>query len=130
MKHNGDMNISARGWVELLSKKHRPSKERVIITGKLARTYKIRKEEWDYYFAKFDGIDFKGGKEIELIAGDSGGPRVEIPQWIRERLNSSRDSKICVTERRGKYYLKKLDLVEKTTEIPGWPHQRRQDGRP
>ena len=119
MTHDSDMNFSARGWVELLSTKHRPSRERVIITGNLARTFKIRKKEWDCYFAKFDGIDFKGDKEIELIAGDTGGPRVEIPQWIRERLNSSRGSKICVTERRGKYYLKKLDLVEKTTEIPG-----------
>ena len=119
MIHNDESNFSATGWVEILSKPHRPSKERVIITGNLARTFRIRKKEWDDFFPQYDGINFKEGKEIELIAGDRGGPRVEIPQWIRDRLDTNRNGKICVTERMGKYYLKRLDLVERTTEIPG-----------
>ncbi len=106
-------------WVKLLSREHCVSEERVIITGNFHRTLKINKVDWENYFADFGGIAFKQGKEIEILPTKVGGSKVEIPEWVKNRLASIPGATYCITERGGQYCFKKLALIERPTTIPG-----------
>lgn len=106
--------------LRLLSKRYNPSAERVIITGNFERTLKIKKEDWKNYFSDFSGIGFRQGKEIEIIPHETGGSKAGIPEWIVDRLASVPGDTHCITLRNGKYYLKKLQLIERSPALPGW----------
>ena len=80
--------FTGEGRVELLSRDHCPGEERVIITGNFRRTLKITKSDWENYFADFGGIAFKQGEEIEIVPTKVGGRKVEIPEWVENRLES------------------------------------------
>jgi hypothetical protein len=105
-------------WIDLLINEHPPGKEIVIIVlGKLSRTLRIKKEDWSNCFSNFGGVDLKQGYEIEIVPVKDGVPNPMIPDWIRERLSSA--DTICITQKDGRYYLKKLELAEQPSEIPG-----------
>jgi len=114
------MKLSDTSWVDFLSKEHLPSEEAVIIVvgNKLPRSLKIRKEDWHNHFSEFGGIGFERGEEIEIVPEADGGAKVAIPDWARERLAAGPSDAICITRRDGKYYLKRLKLVEQPTEVP------------
>jgi len=114
------MGLSYTEWVDLLSEDYSLGGETVIIVvGKLPRTLKIKKDDWKAYFPGFGGIGFKQGDEVEIVPKADGGPSAAIPDWARERLASGSSDAICITRKDGKYYLKKLELVEQPSEAPG-----------
>ncbi len=119
MDDQNNIHFSNEQWVKLLSEKHSLNKERVIVTGKMAKTFRIRKDDWNRYFTNFAGIEFKQGKEIEMIPKDSGDSKVKFPQWLLDRFTIIPGNHICVTERRNRYYMKKMELSEQSTAIPG-----------
>ncbi len=113
------MQLSDTEWVDLLSKEHPTGKEKVVIVvRKLPRILSIKKEDWQNHFSEFGGIGIKQGEEIEIVPRADGGQKAPIPDWARDRLASGNGDAICITERDGRYYLKKLELVEQPTQIP------------
>lgn len=118
MLENEIQELTAKEWISLLSKEYPPSKERVIIVGNFSRSVRINKEAWKWYFKNFNGIDFKSGEEIEIIPNGSGGPRAQIPEEVRERLAKVPSDTFCITARDHRYYLKKLCLIQRATQIP------------
>lgn len=113
------MELSGSKWIELLTRDYAAGEEKVIIiVGKLTRTLKIKKDDWQKYFSNIGGIELKQGKEIEIAPKSDGGPKADVPDWARERLSSGSTDAICITRRDGKYYLKKLELVEQPANIP------------
>ena len=111
--------LTAREWVRLISDTHVPSKERVVVAGKSRNILKVKKSQWQRHFKGFGGIAFKKGKELEVIAAKSGGPRAELPAWVAQQLRIEEDDGLCVTERNGKFYVKRLHLTEMDSEAPG-----------
>jgi hypothetical protein len=79
---------------------------------------RIRKEDWGNHFSGFGGIALKQGKEIEIVPKEDGGPKAEIPNWARERLASGPLDAICITQRDTRYFLKRLELVERPSDVP------------
>ena len=116
---NSDNRFTFKDLNDLLQKQFIPSSERIIITGNSRQSLKINKEDWKHYFSGYGGIDFKQGKEIRMISGESGGPKSEIPQWVRDRLGFASGDAHCITEREGKYFFKRLQLTERLTTVPG-----------
>ena len=110
--------FSDREWVELLSKDRDLHDEKVVITGKFSPTLKLNKKDWEKHFAGFSGFAFKQGKEINIVPMSAGGPKEKIPEWVWNRLKVSSGERFCITERKGRYYLKKLELTERSTSIP------------
>lgn len=110
--------FSGREWVELLSEERNLHKEKVIITGKFSPTLKIKKEDWEKHFAGYGGLAFEQAKEIKIVPMISGGPKAKIPDWVWTRLEASPGKRYCISERDGRYYLKKLNLIERSTSIP------------
>jgi hypothetical protein len=90
----------------------------VVVAGKFRKALKIKMSQWKRHFKGFGGVAFKKGAEIEVIPAKSGGPRAEPPAWVEEKLDRGPDDGLCVTERKGKLYLKKLQLVEIASEVP------------
>jgi hypothetical protein len=113
------MEFGDREWIALLSGDYPLSKERVIYTCKLRKTLRIRKDAWEQ-FAGFPGVGVKPGAEIELVARQKGGSQVPVPDWVVEQLSLGAGGWVCITQREGQLYLKRLDLVERPTQIPGW----------
>jgi hypothetical protein len=110
--------FSGQEWVELLSKDRDLHDEKVIITGKFSPTLKLNKKDWEKYFADFGGIVFEQGLEIAIVPLNTGGPKAKIPEWVWSHLKASPGERYCITERKGRYYLKKLELIERSTSIP------------
>ena len=112
------MGLDATEWLKVLSKAGTPSTERVIVAGKFSTALRIRKRQWDRHFTGFGGVAFTRGKEIRVVPRASGGPRADVPAWVRDHLGVGPDDGLCVTERGGTFYLKKLQLVEMSSEVP------------
>ena len=110
--------FSGREWVGLLSKDRDLHDEKVVVTGKFSPTLKLNKKDWEKRFAGFGGFAFKQEKEINIVPLSSGGPKAKIPEWVWSRLKVSLGERFCITERKGRYYLKKLELTERPTSIP------------
>ena len=110
--------FSDKDWVKLLSKDRSLHDERVIITGKFSPTLKINKKDWAKKFSGFGGIAFGQGKEIAIVPLKTGGPKAKIPEWVWRQLQASPGDKFCITERKSRQYLKKLELTERSTSIP------------
>jgi hypothetical protein len=113
------VDLTAREWVDLLSEERLPSDERVVIVTTFRNVLRIKKDQWQEHFARFGGIGFKNGKEIGIVSASRGGPQAKIPEWATKRLAVGSADALCVTERRGRYYLKKLTLTERCSEVPG-----------
>jgi hypothetical protein len=113
------MDFGDREWIALLSRNYPLSKERVIYACRFRKTLRIRKGEWEH-FAGFPGVGVKPGTEVELVAGEEGGPQIPVPDWAVEQLSLGAKDLVCITKREGRLYLKRLDLVERPTQIPGW----------
>jgi hypothetical protein len=111
--------FSGREWAELLSKERKQSNEKVIITGTFSRTLRINKQDWDKHFTGSGGFAFKQGKEVEIITLKAGDRRTKIPEWVWNSLKASAGERYCITERGGRYYLKKLELTKRKTSVPG-----------
>jgi hypothetical protein len=118
MLKNDVQELTAKEWISILSQEYPASKERVIIIGNFSRSVRINKEAWKWYFKNFAGIDFKSGEEIEIVPNGAGGPKAQLPGWIRERLAAAPGNIFCIIERDRRYYLKKLLLTERPTQIP------------
>ncbi|KPK58919.1 MAG: hypothetical protein AMK73_08920, partial [Planctomycetes bacterium SM23_32] len=106
-------------WVEMLSKRARPSRERVVVTGRFSRSVSIKKEDWGRHFRGWGGIAFRNGCAVEMVPAATGGARAPVPEWARQKLGLAAGDLACVSQRDGKAYLKKLDLVERPTAVPG-----------
>ena len=120
MKANEQKECTGKDFHKLLSYDFKLNTERVIITGNFRSTLRINKEDWKNYFPGFGGLTFKQGKEIEIVSGAAGGPKTEIPDWIRDRLNNVPGSTFCITEKKGRYFFKKLNIIKLSTKIPGY----------
>ena len=119
MEAKESTELKPREWIKLLSQKFRKSDERVIITGNFRNAIKINKEDWNNYFKDFKGIGFRNGKAIEIISEKNSGSKAQLPDWAKERMDSIPGPLHCITEKQGKYFLKKLELIEQHTVIPG-----------
>lgn len=113
------MELMDREWIDLLSRDYPLSKEKVIIVGKSRKTLQIKKEDWSTYFSDFGGIDFKQGREIEIIPKKDGGNKTKLPEWAISQLAVSPNDAICITESGEQFYIKKLELAERAGQIPG-----------
>ena len=114
------MRYTADDWIRVLSRKRwTPSPERVLVAGKFRSALKVKKSQWQRHFGGFGGIAFRRGKEIEVVPTGSGGPRVELPDWVSAELGRGPEDGLCITERLGRLYLKKLQLVEMGSDVPG-----------
>jgi len=119
LKEMEDEELSGKEWAELLSKERELSDEKVIMTGIFSRTLKINKNDWDKHFTNSVGFAFKQGKEVEIIALKTGDRKGKIPEWVWNRLKVYPGERYCITERYGRYYLKKLELSKRITSVPG-----------
>ncbi len=123
MEENTIQNKSAeftiKEWLNILSREFRPAGEQVVITGRFSRKLKINKNDRKKYFMSYDGIGFENGKEIRLVSGNNGFYNTDYPAWVINRLSLKNGSSICVTKRKDNFYLKKLELSERPSEIPG-----------
>jgi hypothetical protein len=113
------VEFTDREWIELLSGDYLPSKERVIYTSRFRTKMRIRKDLWRQ-LAGFSGIELRPGKEVELVSGGDGGPQFIVPDWVTDQLSVDTGDWVCITQREGQLYLKKLDPVERPSRIPGW----------
>ncbi len=119
MKEMKTEEFSAEEWAKLLSVERGLNDEKVVITGTLGRILKVNKEDRDKHFPGSVGFAFKQGKEVEIIARKTGGRRENIPEWVWNRLGARPGERYCITERYGRYYLKKLELTKRKTSVPG-----------
>lgn len=115
-----DTEFSAAEWARLLSRsKWQPSVEHMVATTNSRKTIRIRKDQWRRWFRGWDGVELRQGQEIELVQGGGDGPKVELPDWAREHLALAAGDGLCVTERGGSFFLKRLRLVARPTRVPG-----------
>jgi len=106
-------------WVSLLSRKQSPAREKCVFTRPFGKSLRINKEVWRRTFRGFEGIRFKDGKEVELINAPSGGPKTDIPAWVRQKLKPIKGDMICITKRDDRFYVKALRLVKRPSRVPG-----------
>jgi hypothetical protein len=111
------MALGVGEWIKLLSGDYAPSEEHVVYVAKFRRALRIRKDVWGNL--GLPGIDVRPGSEVELVAADDGGPKLTVPDWAIDQLSLGTANWVCITERDGRLYLKRLDLVECPTRIPG-----------
>jgi hypothetical protein len=114
-----DEEFSGKEWAELLSKERELSDEKVIMTGTFRPILKVSKNDWDKHFPNSLGFTFEQGKEVEIIALKTGDRKVKIPEWVWNHLKTCPGERYCITERYGRYYLKKLELTKRKTSVPG-----------
>jgi hypothetical protein len=104
-------------WIELLSGDYAPSGERVVYVARFRKAMRIRKDVWENL--RLSGLGARSGSEVELVAAGDGGPKFTVPDWAIDQLSLGTADWVCITERDGRLYLKRLELVERTTQIPG-----------
>ena len=114
------MRFDSDEWIGLLSSEHRPSEESVIYCGRVRKSLRVTKDVWNQYFEGCGGVGLVPGAEIEIRPTAAGGSRIAIPGWALERLALDRDSTVCITHRRARFFLKKLTVSKRPTDIPGW----------
>lgn len=117
-ENKSDPKFSVRDWVELASRRRTQSKEKVVFGTRFGKVLRIGRQTWDRWFGRLGGVGFKKGEEIEVVSG-AAGQSVQIPQWVREHLAPEKGDALCITARGQKYYLKKLRLTEKPSDVPG-----------
>ncbi len=115
----GGLTLTARRWAELLSRDRQLSRERVLLCLHSTVRVAVRQEVWRRYFRDFGGIGFKRGLEIQLVPRSSGGPCVQVPEWVSSQLQPSRGDSLCITQRGDDFFLKKLQLVSESSDVPG-----------
>jgi len=113
------IEFTAEEWAKLLSKERRPSKERIVVIARHGKILRINKPQWRKHFQGFKGIRFKRGKEIRIAPAASGGPKANIPDWVASQLAVESGDPLCISERDGAFYVKKLQLAERPTKVPG-----------
>ncbi|MFC1734570.1 hypothetical protein ACFL1X_00530 [Candidatus Hydrogenedentota bacterium] len=116
------MKLPQEKWIRLLSRKPRPCREKVIVTGKLikGRAFKIAKPHWKKHFSKYKGLGLSREKGLELVPRNSGGNEIVFPEWATGMLEVGSRDLLCVTERDGKFCLKKIKMRELPSGPPGW----------
>lgn len=108
-------------WIDLVSSTHGPAPgERVVITARLRKgNVLLVKKPWMHGgLPGIAGLGLKRGNEIEVVSGN-GANKVVLPAWAVKQLSLGSHDVVCITERDSKYYLKRLDLVERPSRIPG-----------
>ncbi len=113
------MTLDAQAWIDLISGDYPPSKERVIYVAPFRKTLRIRKDAWGQLFGGFDGVALQPGDEIVLAPVKEGGPRIPLPAWAIEQLDLGSADDVCITQRDGRFALKKLALLAQDTPVPG-----------
>ena len=117
------IELSPQKWIKLLSKDHKPNDEEVILVPRLQKSGEIaiKKKQFEYYFGKSTGLQFKPGKEIEIICQKGESKKPYIPEWALNQLelHSSPKMSICITRRKDQFYLKAFETKELNTKIAG-----------
>ena len=112
--------LTAAQWARLLSrKKWRPNKECVIATSGSGKSIRVTKEQQRRLFRGWQGADLRGGQEIEIVHGSGNFPKIEIPEWASDALLQGRKGATCIIAREGRFFLKRLRLVEEPAHVPG-----------
>ena len=62
----------------------------------------------------------KEGNAVQIVPAEQGGPKAEITDAIRERLELNKEDMVCVTAREEKFLLKKMAFVELPAVMPGF----------
>ena len=120
MPRGRDAEFTPKEWARILSrKKWKPSHERVVSADTSLNTVKVRKQQWQTHFRGWCGLSLRKGREIEVVLAESGSPKVELPDWACRQLSLAAGDGLCITEREGRFFLKKLRLVERPTVVPG-----------
>ena len=120
MPRRRDEEFTPEEWARILSRKNwRPSPERVVSADTSRNAIKVRKCQWQKHFRHWRGLSLREGKEVEVVQADGGGPKAELPDWARRQLSLDAGDGLCITEREGRFFLKKLRLVERPTRVPG-----------
>jgi hypothetical protein len=91
----------------------------VVYTAPYRKTLRIRKEAWRQCFDAFEGVTLRPGDEIVLAPAEEGGSRIPLPAWAIEQLDLGSGDNVCITQRDGRFALKKLALVQEATPVPG-----------
>ena len=113
------MTLTSGKWANLLSPGRSPSRERVLVCLHSTVRVAIRQDVWRKYFKHFGGVSFKKGLEVQLVPQSSGGPCVRIPEWVLSQLQLSKGDSLCITQRGDDFFLKKLQLISESSEVPG-----------
>jgi len=113
------MTLEAQAWIDLISREYPPSQERVIYIAPYRKTLCIRKDVWTQHFGTFDGVVLQPGDEIVLAPAAEGGSRIPPPAWAIEQLDLGSGDDVCITQRDGRFALKKLALRAQATPVPG-----------
>jgi hypothetical protein len=113
------MEFGSREWVDLLSRDLAPGGERVVYVSAFRKPLRIRKEAWERLYSHAGGLALQPGSEIELAPTAEGGPKVTFPDWAIDQLALRREDTVCITQREKRFYLKRLELVERPSTIPG-----------
>jgi len=118
---SNEHELTVPEWIDLVSSTHEPAPgERVVITARLRKgNVLLIKKAWMHGgLPGVTGLGFKPGAEIQVVSGN-GGNKAVLPAWAVKQLSLGSDDVVCVTERDSKYYLKRLELVERPSRIPG-----------
>ena len=120
MPHKHDAEFTPKEWARTLSRrKWQPSPEQVVSADASRNAVKVRKQQWQQHFRHWRGLALRKGREIEVVQADGGGPRAELPDWASQQLSLAAGDGLCITQREGRFFLKKLRLVERPTRVPG-----------
>ena len=111
--------LTIRDWVGLLTARQSPCRERVVFAGGFRKRLRITKAHWETHFSGHGGITLRRGKPPEIVRAASGGPILDIPAWAADELGLGRGTHVCITQSDGSFHLKRLEPIERSSEVPG-----------
>ena len=121
--HKKMIELSHQEWIELLSKEYKQNDEEVVLISRIRKSGElaIKKNQYEYFFGKPVALEFKPGKEIEIICRKGEPRKPSVPEWVLAQLkiNGSSNTSICITRKKERFFLKAFDIRHINTKIAG-----------
>lgn len=107
-------------WTDLLSMDKPEGNERVLLVRKLQPSGKvsITKADWKRHFEGIKGFAAKKGDGVELIPCDAESRTIDLPDWALDQLDVKPKNSLCITEKLGKFFIKRLILESRDSLVP------------
>jgi hypothetical protein len=95
------MGLIQTDLTAMLANAGQPAAEQVMAIKPSRSSLRFRKDEWGQLFPGWHGIRLKAGSAVQIVRAKRGGPKADMADDVRRRLELGKGDTLCVTVRGG-----------------------------